>query len=46
MQNINFSTEIESCEKGWKFTELHTEKRIKLTEKILIPVKEHPKVCK
>jgi len=36
--------EIDRTEKGTKYTELHTDKRIKLAEKVIIPVKEHPKV--
>jgi len=48
LQPVNklvFSAEIDRTEKGTKYTELHTDKRIKLAEKVIIPVKEHPKVC-
>ena len=45
MPPINFSAEIDRVERGAKYTEVHNDKKVKLQEKVLIPVKEHPKVC-
>lgn len=35
--------EIDRVERGAKYTEVHNDKKVKLQEKVLIPVKEHPK---
>ena len=49
--NENLSTEIERIQKGGdaaqkdNFLELHHDKPMKLVEKVLVPVKEFPKVC-
>ena len=38
-------SEIERVEKAGRFTQVHNDKKVKIIEKVQIPVKEFPKVC-